>query len=206
MHDKVATTPVVSPGLAPREPFAALIFDCDGTLVDTVNAHGSAWRAAFAEYGIDMSSDWYAERVPLSANDLIIEMERHVGQRLDKAQVHARQLAFYLGNLDLVREREPVVAVARAFHGRVPLAVASSGTRRPVLSALRAVRIAGLFHPIVTAEDVRNGKPAPDVFLAAAEALGVRPADCVVYEDTDGGIRAAVAAGMRVIDVRQSNA
>src|SRR5437660_4052688 len=99
MHEDAGAATDPFPALIPREPFTALIFDCDGTLVDTVDAHGAAWRATFAEYGIRMTSDWYAERIPLTANDLIVDMARHAGVRLDPVEVHARQLTFYLGNL-----------------------------------------------------------------------------------------------------------
>jgi beta-phosphoglucomutase-like phosphatase (HAD superfamily) len=111
-------------------------------------------------------------------------------------------LDVYMRSLHLVKAKKPVVMVARPFHGRVPLAVASSGTRRPVVGALQAVGIAELFHAVVTAENVRRTKPAPDLFLAAAESLGICPLACIAFEDTDGGITAAAAAGMRIVDVR----
>lgn len=188
--------------LIPSEPFDALIFDCDGTLVDTFRVHRDAWRAAFADYGMIMSDHWYESRVSLSAEELIVAMSEREGVPLRPGDVHNRQLDLYLEELSAVAVNEPVVAVARKFQERVPLAVASSGARRPVMATLEAAGIVGLFDAITTAEDVRRTKPAPDLFLAAADALGVRAENCVAFEDSAGGIEAARAAGMRVVDVR----
>ena len=108
----------------------------------------------------------------------------------------------YLEMLHTVQEIKAVADIARAHQGKVPIAVASSGMRRVVEQTLTATGLIGLFDVIVTADDVKHGKPAPDLFLLAAERLGVAPADCIVYEDGDPGLEAARRAQMRAVDVR----
>lgn len=101
-----------------------------------------------------------------------------------------------------VQEVQAVAAIARANYGNVPMAVASNGQRSVVESTINVIKLRSLFNTIVTLDDVATGKPAPDLFLLAAERMGVAPDECIVYEDTDAGLEAARRAGMRWIDVR----
>ncbi|WP_327059440.1 HAD family hydrolase [Kitasatospora sp. YST-16] len=112
----------------------------------------------------------------------------------------------YLDHLGAVTAIGPVAGLARESVGRVPLAVASGGTRRTVEATLRHLGLDGLFARVVTRDEVERGKPAPDVFLLAARQLGVEPAACVVLEDADSGLLAARRAGMAVVDVRGRSA
>src|SRR5437773_11766379 len=96
-----------------------------------------------------------------------------------------------------------VVGLARENYGKVPLGVASGGTRRIVEQVLDHLGIRQLFQAIVTSEDVARQKPAPDIFLEAARRLGVAPQFCRAYEDTDLGMQAIRAAGMEAVDVRE---
>ncbi|GLW08427.1 haloacid dehalogenase [Microtetraspora sp. NBRC 13810] len=195
---------MLDPRLQPVPPYSALIFDCDGTLVDSGPANEKAWRQALADWGIELDTAWYRERTGLSADLLLAELEALTGEPLDRAAVRAAMLDAFGWLVDTVLPQAPVVAIARANHGRVPLAVASGGTRAAVEASLRAAGVQELFPIVVTKDDVARGKPAPDVYLLAAERLGTRPGECVAYEDTDEGMTAALAAGMRVIDVRPS--
>jgi beta-phosphoglucomutase-like phosphatase (HAD superfamily) len=129
-------------------------------------------------------------------------MEAESGLQLNYRKALTCQITAFMEWKHLVRSIDPVVAVAHAYHGCVPLAVASSGSRCLVSAILEAIGVAGLFDAVITADDVRRNKPAPDVYLTACERLSVCPQDCIAYEDTDDGIRAASTAGMRVIDVR----
>jgi beta-phosphoglucomutase-like phosphatase (HAD superfamily) len=96
-----------------------------------------------------------------------------------------------------------VVGVARENYGKIPLAVASGGTKSIIEQVLEHLGIRSLFQAIVTSEDIVNQKPAPDIFLEAARRLGVPPQFCRAYEDTDLGMRAIQAAGMEAVDVRK---
>lgn len=188
--------------LNPDPPYAALIFDCDGTLLDTAAANESAWRTALGKWDIELDPGWYRARTGLPADALMTELTSETGRKFDHAAVRAAALDAYSRLVGVVEPHEPVAAVARAHHGRVPLAVASGGSRRGVEEGLRATGLRPLFDAVVTRDDVRYGKPAPDVYVLAAERLEVDPAHCVAYEDSDEGAAAALAAGMRVIDVR----
>ena len=191
------------------QPFSALIFDCDGTLVDTAPAHLAAVRQAIRPQGHAMPTDWYMERAGLTPDALLDSLEREAyalgnpATPLDRATIFASYNGFFQQSLHHLREVEEVASLARQWHGKVPLAVASNGRRTNVQSSLRATGLLPLFDYLVAAEDVARGKPAPDVFLEAARRMEVNPRDCVVLEDSDEGMTAALAAGMRAVDVRR---
>ena len=188
--------------IAPPEPFAALIFDCDGTLADTMPGHFAAWTAALRAGGGDITEERFYSLAGVTSAAIIELLNREHGYALPVAEtVHAKE-TLYGNALHSVKEITAVADIARAYSGKVPLAVASGGLRDVVHATLDAIGLRSLFQAVVTAEDVVRGKPAPDIFLHAAALLGVAPADCIVYEDGDPGIQAAHAAGMRVIDVR----
>lgn len=186
----------------PPEGTQALLFDCDGTLVDTLGLYRLCWRQVFGRYGFDMTDEWFA----VWAGHSIEPFVRAALPDLDSGEIDQLSrdgVDLFLESTHLLEPLEHVVAVARRFHGQVPLAVVSGGPRPAVLASLDAVGIAGLFDVILTSHDVENGKPAPDGYLAAMAALGVEAEHCVAYEDTSIGIESAHAAGIpTVVDVR----
>ncbi len=188
--------------IAPPQPFAALIFDCDGTLADTMPGHFAAWVAALRAGGGDITEERFYANAGVTSAAIIDALNRDFGYGLDVAQTVEAKEQLYVEGLHQVAEIKAVADIARAHAGVVPMAVASGGLRSVVHATLDAVGLRELFQAIVTAEDVVHGKPAPDIFLQAAAQLGVAPEDCIVYEDGDPGIVAARAAGMRVVDVR----
>ena len=123
--------------------------------------------------------------------------------RLDPLAVAREKEAEYLPLIAQVEPINAVVGVARENYGKIPLAVASGGTKRVIEQLLDHLDIRHLFQAVVTSEDVTNQKPAPDIFLEAARQLGVQPQCCRAYEDTDLGMRAIRAAGMEAVDVRE---
>ena len=179
-----------------------IIFDCDGTLADTMPSHYEAWRTILHRYELEMSEDrfyalggWPTERV---AELLIAES----GRAIDAVQLSVEKESLFHEMLHLVRPIEPVAEVVRAHRGKLPLAVATGAVRPVCEKILTQIGLADSFNTIVSSEDVEQHKPAPDVFLEAARRLGVEPRHCRVYEDTDPGIEAARRAGMEYIDVR----
>lgn len=188
--------------IAPPEPFSAIIFDCDGTLADTMPTHFDAWLTALRSFGADMTETEFYGWAGVPTDGIIQALNERYGYNLDVRQTHSVKEQRYKELVKSVREIEAVTDIVRRYHGKVPLAVASGGTRDIVDATLTAVGLIAYFDVIVAADDVVNGKPSPDIFLLAAEKMGVDAADCVVYEDGEPGIKGAKAAGMRVVDVR----
>jgi HAD superfamily hydrolase (TIGR01509 family) len=207
-----------------------LIFDCDGTLADTMPAHYQAWLEVLRPHGIDFPEDRFYAMGGMPTDKIVVELCGEAGKsliwepskgsqtlprryaagkagglptRIDVgALVRAKALAFER-KIGEVRPIEKVVNVARAQRGKGPMAVASGGQRHMVEKTLAQIGVLDWFSVVVTAEDTHQHKPAPDVFLEAARRLGVEPAACTVYEDTDLGLEAARRAGMRWVDVRR---
>ncbi|MEM9631077.1 MAG: HAD family phosphatase [Pseudomonadota bacterium] len=181
----------------------ALIFDCDGTLVDTPALYAKAWQEAFRNAGAEMRPEWYLERAGLSEQVLMEAFENEFGVTLDREQMVADCRSYVQRNIGHVEEISAVGDIARRHKGQKPIAVASGGPVTAVLPSLEATNLLNLFDTVVTVEDVSHPKPAPDLFLEAARRLGVDPAVCLVFEDSPQGIEAAQKAGMQVVDVNE---
>ncbi|MFJ8690530.1 HAD family hydrolase [Micromonospora wenchangensis] len=185
--------------------YDAILFDWDGTLVDSHAAHFQSLREVMGEQGIVVDRDWFMSETGMSTAESITLLARrqHVTLTLPLAELVRRCESIYLDNLDHVREVTAVVDIARSNHGLLPMAVASGGLRASITATMAALDLTELFDVVVTREDVAAGKPAPDIFLAAAERLNVSAGRCLVYEDSEAGIAAARAAGATVVDIRQ---
>ena len=133
--------------------------------------------------------------------DIVIELNDEYDLHLDPEAVSSFKRDAYTRFLDRVEIVDEVVAFARAWYGKVPMAVATGGTRLVAEKTLQMTGLSDLFDEVVTADDVVHGKPAPDMFLLAAEKIGVAAGKCLALEDAPAGIVAAEAAGMTVIVV-----
>lgn len=181
----------------------AAIFDFDGTLVDTMPIHYEAYRRTFAEFGVELTAEDYFNNIGSTWRETIPRFLRGRTTPYTAEQIHDRKQALVLAVLQGIAI--PQLAAARLLpllRGRVPLAVASAGTRTTIELVLTRLGWAPWFQAVVTGEDVAHGKPAPDVFLLAARRLNVEPRRCIVFEDTDAGLAAGEAAGMTTFDVR----
>jgi HAD superfamily hydrolase (TIGR01509 family) len=181
----------------------ALIFDCDGTLADTMPSHFRAWTAVLGRYGIPFPESRFYQLGGMPTARIIRLLAEEAGVIVTDVDlmVQEKEYAFLL-HLESVRPLAPVVRVAAAHLGKLPMAVASGGYREVIGQTLDRLGIRGWFDAVVCAEDTPRHKPEPDVFLEAAKRLGVEPVGCVVFEDTDIGLEAARRAGMTGVDVR----
>ena len=180
-----------------------IIFDCDGTLADTMPLHWRAWQVISRRHGFSLPEERFYSLGGVPARDILKVLSTEQGVPLDPLAVAREKEAEYLPLIAQVEPINTVVGVARENYGKIPMAVASGGTQRIIQQVLDHLGIRNLFQAIVTSEDVVNQKPAPDIFLEAARRLGVPPQFCRAYEDTDLGMRAIRAAGMEAVDVRE---
>ena len=181
---------------------AALLFDCDGTLADTMALHYEAWRETLLPYGVECPRSLIDDNAGVPTTTIVAEVNRLFSLSLDAQVITAEKEARFHERIHLTRPIEEVLATAEGYFGKLPLAVVSGGTRKMVHEVLDVIGAAGLFPVVITADDPVAPKPSPEVFLAAAVRLGVDPQLCHVFEDGDPGIVAAVAAGMTFTDVR----
>ena len=187
----------------PPGDFRAYLFDCDGTIVDSMPLHYVAWKATLAEWNCDFDETLFYAWGGRPVAEIISSLNQRNGLQMPVADVAHRKETRYHEQLHQLKAIPEVVEHIHAQHGRIPLAVVSGSRRNSVVDSLTALNLLSKFQTLVCAEDYQNGKPAPDAFLLAAERLGVPPADCLVFEDTDLGIQAATAAGMASVRVPQ---
>jgi beta-phosphoglucomutase family hydrolase len=180
-----------------------LIFDCDGTLADTMPLHWRAWQMITQRYGLHFPEDRFYAFGGVPSRDILQLLAKEQGRSLDHIAVAHEKEETYLQTLSQVEPVHAVVEIARANHGKIPMAVASGGTQQIIAQVLDHLNIGHLFDAMVTSEMVKNQKPAPDIFLEAARRIGVEPKCCRAYEDTDLGLQAIRAAGMEAVDVRE---
>ncbi|MFC4991417.1 HAD family hydrolase [Rubritalea tangerina] len=188
----------------PKSGYKAVIFDLDGTLVDSMPAHFEAWREALAANGAP--KDVFPEDVFYTmggrpTKDIVKELNGEFGLSLDPEAVSYAKRKAFLARLDLVAINEDVVAFAKSLRGKMPVGVATGGSRKVVEETLKVTGLCELFDEVVTADDVKCGKPDPEVFLSCAERLEVAAEECLVLEDAAPGIMAAQLAGMQVVTV-----
>ena len=179
-----------------------IVFDCDGTLADTMPLHWIARNRIATRHGLHFPEDRFYALGGVPSRDILKLLSREQNIALDPIAVSAEKEDEYLPMLAQVQPIEAVVSVARAYHGKIPMAVASGGQKPIIEQVLVHLGIRHLFDAIVTSEDVTQQKPAPDIFLEAARRIGIAPQLCRGYEDTDLGMQSIIAAGMEAIDVR----
>jgi beta-phosphoglucomutase family hydrolase len=180
-----------------------LIFDLDGTLADTMPIHYIAWKNAAATYGIDFTTELFSQLAGIPLYATVEKLNQLFGKNIDPREMGDIKEAEFEKNMHLTPEIKPVTDLVRKWHGKIPMAVGTGGSRRLSLKSLGIIGLEGYFDILVTSEDVANFKPHPDTFLRCAELMGVNPVDCEVFEDGIFGFQAARTAGMMVVDVTQ---
>ena len=185
----------------PAGSFRAYLFDCDGTIVDSMPLHYIAWKKALGEWNCPFEEDLFYAWGGRPVTEIIGALNRDHGLSMPMDGVAKRKENLYYELVHELKAIPEVVEHIEAKHGHIPLAVVSGSRRNSVVHSLTALGLLDKFDVLVCAEDYARGKPAPDCFLAAAAHLGVDPKDCLVFEDTDMGIEAATAAGMASVRV-----
>jgi beta-phosphoglucomutase family hydrolase len=185
--------------LLPDHPFAGYIFDCDGTIADTMPLHFQAWDRAMRELGGIFPEELFYSWGGKPTLQIVRELNAMYNLSMDPEQTVEIKERYYHDLIPQVLPIEPVVRLVKQFHGTAPMAVASGGYREIVIATLRALDLLEFFDVIVGAEDVERGKPHPDPFLEAARRLNVEPSQCLVFEDSPLGMEAAQRAGMLAV-------
>jgi HAD superfamily hydrolase (TIGR01509 family) len=179
-----------------------LIFDCDGTLADTMPIHTAAWCEAFAARGIACPEAFIRDVTGMPAESIVALFNRRYNHRIDAHAFAAEKNRRVTARLASAAPIDAVVSVVRRHHGTLPMAVASGGTRHNVMLTLRSLDLLGFFAVVITADDPVKPKPDPEIFIEAARRMRVNPVHCQVFEDGNAGLAAARAAGMVATDVR----
>jgi HAD superfamily hydrolase (TIGR01509 family) len=179
-------------------PSLGYIFDFDGVLVNTMDAHFDCYSRAMSEFGIPIEKDKFYSHAGMTGREQIQYFADRAGITVDVEAVYARKRELWEINPPAVTVIEVNLHLVRALRqAGIPVAVATGSSPPTILPIMRRLGIE--VDAVVTAHDVERGKPYPDLFLAAAKKLQVPPQNCVVVEDSDVGIEAARAAGMQAM-------
>ncbi|BCJ40663.1 phosphatase [Actinoplanes ianthinogenes] len=185
----------------PPGDFDAYLFDCDGTITDSMPVHYQAWQDALAEWECDFPQELFYAWGGRPVVDIVADLNARYGLAMPVTAVAARQEELFRAGLGTMRAVPGVLAHIRAAHRRVPFGVVSGSTREAVVASLTALGLLDHFPVLVCAEDYEKPKPFPEPYLTGARLLGVDPAKCLAFEDTELGVRAAEAAGMTCVRV-----
>jgi beta-phosphoglucomutase-like phosphatase (HAD superfamily) len=181
----------------------ALIFDIDGTLVDTMPIHAAAWKRVLADHGVSIDDDYFHEHLGGHPTGQIIQIiNEKFDVKLNAAQVGAEKDRAFVANVTMVQPIRPVVEIVESSYGVLPLGLATNETAGIANMSMRTAGLAHYFSVMVTLDEIERPKPDPEIFLLCAERLGMDPQVCQVFEDSERGLEGARRAGMIVSDVR----
>ncbi|QMU57962.1 MAG: HAD-IA family hydrolase [Boseongicola sp.] len=184
--------------------YGAAIFDCDGTLVDSSEAHFQSFRAAVREQGYDLDRDWYAQRTGLDRQSLLANFASSCTGAFDVALASRRSIDVFIRGTTAVSPIAETVSLVRTLAGTYPLAVGTNAEIEVTTASLQAVNLLDYFATIASISHGLPAKPAPNIFAYATQRLGVPPAKTLVFEDSAESVSAAIAAGSDVIQVVHS--
>lgn len=192
----------------PDQDFAGYIFDCDGTLVDSMPLHYRAWTASFQHHKApwEWSEDDFYGHAGIPDREIVGLLNDRHSSEICADSIHEYKLQWYMERMD---ELKPVAAIAdevrKCLDMGKPISIGTGSDISLVEPSLKFTGLWDYFEIIITPAEVERGKPAPDMFLLAAERMGVAPKDCLVFEDGQAGIDAATAAGMQSVFVDTRN-
>ena len=189
----------------PKLDFDGYIFDHDGTLSLSMHVHFDGWIESFKKNGgnFKFTREIAQSYAGVGMHDTVKILNQRFGCDMNPEKVVTDQEAYFFNHIERVKPYDPVINFARECKAKgKPISVASGGVKKTVIATMNAVGITEIFETIVTQDDVKNSKPSPDLFLLAAEEMGVDPTKCLVFEDSQLGIEAAKNAGMNSVLVQ----
>ncbi len=187
--------------ILPAGDFKAYLFDCDGTVADSMPPHYIAWKRALDEWGATFTEEQFYGWGGLPSGAVIERLNQEQGLHMNASLIAERKEEFYYESLPSLKAVPEVLEHVLDAYGRIPIAIVSGSTRESVVASLSTLGLLDHFNTLVCAGDYVHGKPNPEPFLMAAERLGIAPADCLVFEDAQPGIEAARTAGMAWVKV-----
>jgi HAD superfamily hydrolase (TIGR01509 family) len=185
----------------PAGSFDAYLFDCDGTIADSMPLHYVAWKKALGEWNCEFAEELFYAWGGRPTAEIIATLNQMHGLSMPVESVANRKEELYFELLPELKVVPEVLEHIEAQHGRIPFAVVSGSARDSVTASLEMLKLLDRFDTLVCAGEYKKSKPDPEAFLLAASRLGVAPKHCLVFEDTEMGIQAATAAGMASVKV-----
>lgn len=185
----------------PPGTFSAYLFDCDGTVVDSMPLHYIAWKKVLSEWGGTFDEELFYSWGGVPPLEIATRINRMQTLNMPVEAVAEHKENSYFSLLPELKVVPEVLEHINAQQGRIPFAVVSGSTRESIVKSLTTVGLLDRFAVLVGSEDYPRSKPAPDAYLVAAARLGVTPEDCLVFEDAEIGIQGATAAGMASVRV-----
>ncbi len=185
----------------PEGAFRAYLFDCDGTIADSMPLHYTAWKKALKEWNCELDEKLFYAWGGMPVAEIIATLNERHGLSMPVEIVSCRKENLYFELLPQLKAVPEALEHIEAEYGRIPFAVVSGSTRESVVASLVSLELLDRFDTLVCAGDYKKSKPDPEAFLLAAARLGVDPETCLVFEDTEMGIQAAKAAGMASVKV-----
>lgn len=184
-----------------QKKIAGLVFDMDGTLVDNMHFHHRAWKEFLAKHGINISDEEFHRKNVGTIREVIPKFMPHVQDPdlilelgMQKESVYRALYGPHIHPLPGLQS-----FLDGVYNAGIPIALATAADAKNIEFTLEGLGMAHYFHAVTGSEEVEKGKPSPDVYLHSARKLQADPGDCIAFEDTPSGIRAALAAGMRVV-------
>ena len=177
------------------------MFDCDGTIVDSMPLHYLAWKKALGEWDCEFSEEQFYAWGGMPVAEVISTLNRERGLHMPVEKLEQRKEGLYFELLPQLKAVPEVLEHIEAQHGKIPFGVVSGSRRDSVTASLNVLKLLYRFDTLVCAGEYAKSKPDPESFLRAAANLGVDPKACLVFEDTGMGIQAAKAGGMAWVKV-----
>jgi len=185
----------------PEGKFGAYLFDCDGTVVDSMPLHYRAWKKALSERNCEFSEELFYQWGGMPVAEVVATLNRERGLQMPVDEMEHRKESLYYELLSELKAIPEVLEHIEAQRGRIPFGVVSGSRRDSVTASLNVVKLLDRFETLVCAGEYTRSKPDPEAFLLGAANLGVAPESCLVFEDTEMGVQAAKAGGMSWVKV-----